>query len=61
MIWQRDLFAGERIDPRRHLLGLRAIVDEDDGRPRATHVPEHERRDGRPDRAAGHVTEILDR
>ena len=50
VIGKRDLLAGERVDPRRHLLGLRAVVDEDERRARVAHVLEHERRDRRPDR-----------
>ncbi len=40
VIGQRDLLAGERVDPRRHLLGLRAVVDEDERRARVAHVRE---------------------
>ena len=34
VVRQRDLLAGERVDARRHLLGLRAVVDEDERRAR---------------------------
>ena len=60
VIRQRELFAGERVDPRRHLLGLRAVVDEDERRARAAHVAQHERCDRRPDRSVD-VREIVDR
>ena len=61
MIWQRELFARERVDSRRHALRLRAIVDEHDRRSRAAHMAKHERGDGGPDRSTRHVPEILDR
>ena len=35
VVRQRDLLFGERVDARRHLLGLRAVVDEDERRARA--------------------------
>ena len=60
VIRQRELLAGERVDARRHLLGLRAIVDEHERRARGAHVLEHQRRDRRPDRSAD-VREIFDR
>ncbi len=40
VVRKRELLAGERVDPRRHLLGLRAIVDEDERRARGAHVLE---------------------
>ena len=60
VVGERELLAGQRIDARRHLLGLRAVVHEDERRARGAHVLQHERRDRRPDRAAD-VGEILDR
>ena len=47
VVRQRDLLAGERVDARGHLLGLRAVVDEDERRARVADVLEHERRDRR--------------
>ena len=59
VIGERHLFAGEGVDPRRHTLRLRTIVHEDDRRPRAAHVPKHQRRDRGPDRPARNLTEVL--
>src|SRR6185369_1744578 len=52
VIGKRELLTGQRIDARRHLLRLCAIVDEDQRRPCLPHVAEHLRRDRWPDGAA---------
>ena len=60
VVRQRDLAPGESVHPRRHLLGLSPVVDEDERRSRAPDPLQHQWSDGRPDGAVD-VREVFDR
>ncbi|MNC91826.1 hypothetical protein D3C83_81540 [compost metagenome] len=60
MVGKRDLFPGEMVDARGHLLRLRAVVHEDERGAIAADGFEHQRCDRGPDRAAN-LAEVRDR
>ena len=60
MIRKRKLLARQCVDARCHLLGLGAIIHENERCMRRAHVLQDERRDRRPNRGAD-VREVVDR
>ena len=58
VVRQRDILFRQHVHARRHPLGLRAVVDEDQRSARAANLREHQRCDRRPDRAV-HMREVV--